>query len=172
MSGSERPWDWLPIGLYRTTPDGRFLDGNPAFARLLGVVDLSELVGRDVAAFYLDPAERLRWRERLDREGVVRDWEFTVRRQDGSLATVRDTATAVRSATGEVLHYEGAVEDVSARRESEEALRRSEAEVNQLAHALRSISEGVCVSDLEERIFFVNDAWLRIYGYSREEMLG
>jgi PAS domain S-box-containing protein len=291
VSEPARPWDWLPIGLYRTAPDGRLLDANPAFARLLGVADVRSLVGRDVSSFYVDPAERVRWREWLEREGVVRDWEFTVRRPDGSVAMVRDTATVVRAPGGEVLHYEGAVEDVSARRQSEQALRESEhflstvissvgegiivydrelryvvwnrfmeeltgvpaaqaigkraldlfphlrgaveaglhralrgetvsaqdsrffvpqtgregwvngvyaphtstsgevlgvvavvrdvtelrrreAEVNRLAHALRSISEGVCVSDLEERIYFVNDAWLRIYGYSRDEMLG
>ncbi len=292
MSASERPWDWLPVGLYRTSPDGRLLAANSAFVRILGLADVDSLVGKDVAIFYLDPADRQRWRARLEREGVVRDWEFSVRRQDGSLATVRDSATVVRAEDGSVRHYEGAIEDVSARHESEQALResehflatvissvgegvlvcdrelryrvwnhgmerltgveassilgksaleafptlrgsaveasfrralagetvevaavafavpetgregwvtaiftphtsaagevlgvvavvrditglrRTEAEVNRLAHALRSISEGVCVSDLEERIFFVNDAWLRIYGYSREEMLG
>jgi PAS domain S-box-containing protein len=69
------------------------------------------------------------------------------------------------SASGEVLGVVGVVRDVT-------ELRNSQQEVNRLAQALRSISEGVCVSDLEERIFFVNDAWLKIYGYSREEMLG
>jgi PAS domain S-box-containing protein len=292
VSPPERPWDWLPIGLYRTSPDGRLLAANAAFVRILGLADVDSSLGKDVAGFYLDPAERQRWRARLEREGVVRDWEFSVLRQDGSVATVRDSATVVRAEDGSVRHYEGAVEDVSARHHSEQALResehflatvissvgegvlvcdrelhyrvwnhamerltgveasavlgkspldafpglrgsaieasfrralagetveaaslpfavpetgregwvtaiftphtsadgevlgvvavvrditglrRTEAEVNRLAHALRSISEGVCVSDLEERIFFVNDAWLRIYGYSRDEMLG
>jgi PAS domain S-box-containing protein len=50
--------------------------------------------------------------------------------------------------------------------------KQAEKEIMMLADALKSINDGVSITDLEENIIFVNDSFLRIYGYSREELIG
>jgi PAS domain S-box-containing protein len=49
---------------------------------------------------------------------------------------------------------------------------RAEEELRRFAHALRSIGECISITDLEDRILFVNDAFVATYGYAREELIG
>ncbi len=117
----------IPVGIYRTDPDGKILAANQALAELLGYDNPEELMAAGVAsAFYSESEERRRWQETVERDGTLPDWELPLVRRDGVQIWVRDTAHAVRAADGSVRCYEGALEDVTDRRRAEEALRESE----------------------------------------------
>ncbi len=111
------------VGLYRTTPDGRILLANPAVLRMLGYSSFDQ-----VAAFDLEQGAnalsytRREFRERLEREGEIRDLEATWKRADGSLAFVRENAKVVRGNDNAVLYYEGTIEDITERKHAEDAL--------------------------------------------------
>jgi PAS domain S-box-containing protein len=105
-------FEGVPVGLYRTTPDGRVLDVNPALARMLGYPDQGSLLTMDVADLYADPQDRRRWQALMEHEGQVAGAELQFRRADGTLMWVRDTARAVRDAAGRVRYYEGSLEDL------------------------------------------------------------
>lgn len=137
----------VPIGMYRTTPQGRNLDGNPALVRMLGYQDLESLQRAEVESFYADPADRRRWQELMARDGIVQAYEARARRADGSVFWVRDSARAVHGADGKVLYYEGTWEDITERREAEQAVLETNAmlaarvaELEQLRETLRQQS--------------------------------
>jgi PAS domain S-box-containing protein len=121
----------VPVGLYRTTPDGRFLDANPALAETLGRPDVASLMATPLAEVYADPADRERWRTQLAEKGEARGFEVQIRRWDGTTGWVRHSGRAITDDDGEVIAYEGAAEDITARKAAEEALGRSEAFLSQ-----------------------------------------
>lgn len=129
----------IPIGLYETTPSGEFINANPALAKILGYPSSEALMATKVPAVYANSDDRLRWLELIEREGVVRGAELKLRHRDGHIIWVRDNARAVRDEEGRLLSFEGSLEDVTARREAEEALRQANEKLK------------VWVDDLERR---------------------
>jgi diguanylate cyclase (GGDEF)-like protein/PAS domain S-box-containing protein len=111
----------LHEGIYVSTPDGRVLEGNPAFFEMFGVSSLEEL-GR-VPDVLVDPVARERELSLLARDGAVRDYELQIRRKDGEIRTVIDTCTVCANpATGERV-FHGILIDISERKRLEEQLR-------------------------------------------------
>ena len=113
------------VGVFRASPEGHFVEGNPALARMLGYSHEAELyrlsIARDV---FVDPKECERLRARLARgpvERVLTRWK----RSDGTCLTVR---LSLRTVVGDddVTHVDGIVEDLTERLRQEEALRRTE----------------------------------------------
>jgi len=112
------------IGLYRTTPDGRILLVNPTLVRMLGYSSFDELARRNLQEEGFEPDyPRSQFRERIEREGEVKGLEAAWRRHDGSVIFVRESAKAIRGPEGTVLYYEGTVEDITERKQAEEALK-------------------------------------------------
>ncbi len=111
----------LKEGIYVSTPDGRILEGNPAFFEMFGVSSLEEL-GR-VPDLLVDLEERERELDILARDGVVRDFEFQLRRKGGEIRTVIDTAySCADPTTGEEV-YHGILIDITDRKRLEEQMR-------------------------------------------------
>jgi PAS domain S-box-containing protein len=134
----------VPVGLYRTTPDGRFLDANPALVQMLGFKDSKSLLAVTVSDLYLDPARRQRWQDLMARKGVVKGFEMQLRRTDGAIIWVVNSAQAVRGPDGQVLYYDGSLRDITPRKEAEERLRRTNRALKTLSacnHALVHATE-------------------------------
>jgi PAS domain S-box-containing protein len=117
----------LPVGVYRTTPDGCVLMANPTMLGMLGYDSLQELASRhleddDSEAGY----SRSAFREQIEREGEVRGLETAWKKRDGSLAFVRESARVVRAEDGGVLYYDGTIEDITERRRLEDQLRQAQ----------------------------------------------
>ncbi len=123
----------VPVGIYRTTPEGRILDVNRALITMLGYPDRATLLAMNATDVYARVEDRQRWRSTIERDGVIRDMEVELRRHDGSVISARESARAVCAASGRVLHYEGTLEDVTERKRAEIAQRQAE--------ALRSVTE-------------------------------
>ncbi len=113
----------LPIGVYRTSPDGRVLMANPALLRMLGYVSLAELSPRDLSQEFEPEYLRSEFRQTLQRDGEVTGLESLWKRKDGSSFYARENARAVRDESGSILYFEGTVEDVTSRRRVEEECR-------------------------------------------------
>ena len=113
-----------PLGLYRTTPDGQFIDANPALIQLLGLPDRESLFSMKATDFYKEPIDRNRWQELIKRQGVVNSYEVEIIRLDGSTIWVEDNGRAIRDATGKILYYEGSIQNINERKRTEEEFRR------------------------------------------------
>src|SRR5438045_3041569 len=115
----------MPIGLYRSRPDGFLIDANPAMIAMLGYSDRESLLATPATDLYIDMEDRIRWAEEMTRRGVVRDFEVRLRRADGELIWARDTTLARTDATGQVIHYEGVIEDITDKRSLQAQLHHS-----------------------------------------------
>ncbi len=113
----------LREGIYVTTADGQIRDANPAFLRMLGVSSLRQLRRFTAEQLLADPARRVEELAILAREGAVREFELEIRRPDGEVRTVLDTAfQRIDEATGETC-YHGILVDITERKELERRLR-------------------------------------------------
>jgi len=110
-----------PVGIYRATPEGRFLTVNPALIRMLGYGWAEEVIRLDVARdVYADPAAH----GRLIRESPQRA-EVEWKRKDGSVITVEITSHSIPAPDGQVV-YEGVVVDVTQHRTLEAQFRQAQ----------------------------------------------
>jgi PAS domain S-box-containing protein len=163
-------FEGVPIGLYRTTPAGQILDANPALVHMLGYPDRESLLAAEVTGVYVNPQDRQRWQALLEREGVVTDFEAQLCRGDGATIWVRDNARAVRDAEGRAVYYEGSLEDVTERKQVEEALAE---ERNLLRTLIDNMPDYIFVKDTESRFVTTNTAHLRTLGVETvEEVVG
>lgn len=114
-------------GIYQTLPDGRFLDANPAMARILGYESVRELTEaiRDIGQqIYQDPGTRAEHLRTLEEQGFGR-FEIQVRRKDGAAGWIFTNVRVVRDGEGKTLHYEGFAKDITERKCLEEKLRKA-----------------------------------------------
>ena len=160
-------------GIYRSTPDGKFLAANPAMALMLGYASPAELIDSctDIAHdFYADAETRGTLQSLLAAHGKVQGFEAQVFCKDRrSVIWMRENIHAVRDAGGELLYYEGSVEDITAGKRAEERLARSEEQYRVL---FESNPNPMWVYDADTyRYLAVNEAAVRHYGYTREEFL-
>lgn len=112
----------LQEGIYITNQRGEILDANPAMLEIFGVRSLRQLPKLRVADFLVEPGLRTREMDLLGRKGSVQKYELQIRRPDGQVRTVIDTAHATCDPrTGEVL-YHGIMVDITLRKRLESQL--------------------------------------------------
>ena len=117
-----------PVGIYRSSPQGRFLSVNTALVRMLGYDAAAEVLGLDMARdLYADAAERQRLVDRdTYSDRTYDDVEATWKRKDGRLLTVQLSVRAVRDHAGRVEYYETFVRDVTDQRRLQQQLLQSQ----------------------------------------------
>ncbi len=153
------------VGVY-VIQDGRFAYVNPQLAKTFGYPP-EEVIGRlgprDLTAVDDRGAVAEHIRRRVDGEVATVHYEFRGLRKDGSLLDCE--ALGARTELAGRPAIIGTLLDITDRK-------RAEAENRLLAHALRSVSQCVSVTDTEDRILFVNRAFEETYGYPEEELVG
>ena len=112
----------IPIGLYRTTPEGSILDVNPAMLEILGYPDREGLLLVESPEIYVDPDDRKQFQRLLEEKGFVHDFSVQLRRHDGRRIWVSINATIIHDSNSQNTYYEGAMADISDRKESEERI--------------------------------------------------
>jgi diguanylate cyclase (GGDEF)-like protein/PAS domain S-box-containing protein len=108
-------------GVYITNEEGAILDANPAMLAMMGVKSMEELRRIPVTEF-IEPGARAEEVRLLKRDGRIDDFELALRRPDGSVVWVLDTAYAVKHPGGESV-YRGIMRDITERRQLEQQLR-------------------------------------------------
>ncbi len=139
-------------GVFRTTPDGRFVMANQSLARMLGYDTPEQLIAERVDLerhHYVRPEARARFKQLLDTHGIVQGLEYEARHRNGSTIWLRDHARVVRDLDGTTF-YEGMVEDVTNRRRADALLdlrARQQAAVARLGQAAIAGSDLVTLLD-------------------------
>ncbi|HWC31892.1 MAG TPA: PAS domain S-box protein, partial [Actinomycetota bacterium] len=164
-------FDDAPVALYRTTPAGQLLNANRALVELLGHPDRASLMSSNMSELYVDRDDRRRWKEMVARDDALKGHEWRLRRRDGSMIWVRDTARAVRDEDGHIRFYDGAIVDVTERRLAEQALRESEARYRRLVERLPAIVYSAELDEsgrwryvspqIESMLGFAAETWVR-----------
>ena len=159
-------------GIFQTTQEGRYLSANPALARMYGYDSSQELINSisDIGKEqYIDPDDRLRFKTLLEAKEYVEGFETGVYTKQGQKVWISMNARSVRSKSGEILYYEGFAEDITKRREIEEALRKSEERYRTF---IDSASDMVFLKDDRFRNIIVNQGVLSFFGKSEREIIG
>lgn len=121
----------VPLGLFRSTQDGRILDANEALVELLGYPSRQALLEIDAHDVYEDPEDRTHIQEALEEDGLRHPFEIRMRRLNGEVFWVRENSRAVYDDDGNLLHYEGSMEDITPLKDAEEYIQRLNAELEQ-----------------------------------------
>ena len=106
-------------GIFRTTPDGHYLDANPALANIYGFSSPQELMDslRDIGRqLYVDPQRREEFMRIMRARGSVSGFESQVYRKNGDVIWISENARALFDASGTCVGYEGTVEDITERK--------------------------------------------------------
>src|SRR5215471_4048100 len=157
-----------PIGIYRSALDGRILAANTELLRLLGFDTLEELQDYDAAenGFRRNSA-RQALSEMLKERGQVKGFEYVLTRRDGSALHVSENARAIKDANAIALHYEGTVEDISARKETERAVLQSERDYRDLFEA--AAEPILIIASEDHQILHANHTARELFGMTKEE---
>ncbi len=130
-------------GIFQTTIDGRFVIVNPAMARMFGYdspEELLENISNIGEQLYVDAGRRAEFDELVRRHGFVSGFETQMYRADGSVMWASTSARVVRDDEGTVVGYEGTVEDITERKQAEQALLEiREAERRRIARELHDV---------------------------------
>lgn len=159
-------------GLYRSLPDGGWIDVNPALARIFGFASAEEMLVHTSAVratdMYVDPAHCARVLTMLQGQGRIENLRSQVRRRDGSLVWVAENGRCVRDAEGRILFFEGSMVDITAQIESETRLHQSETLYRTLVD---SSHDGVFLIQRGQTLF-ANESLAVMLGYRAEDIVG
>ena len=159
----------VPIGLYRSTPNGEIVDVNPALVRMLGYPDKDTLLAESAGRLYAAAESRDRWTAQMEATGTVSGFEAQWRRRDGTPIWVVENTYAVRNAEGVITYYEGSAEEITARREAEAKLAEEKERFEQLFAAS---PEAVVLCANDATVLRVNNEFTRLFGFTEDEAIG
>ena len=130
-------------GIFQSTPAGKFSTVNPALARMLGYASPEELIAEvnDLNhKFYVQLGRRVEFMKQLSEHGTIVNFESEVYRHDGGTIWISENVQAMRDHLGQILYYEGTLEDITARKQAEEEIHRRVADLEVLYENGLSIS--------------------------------
>ena len=163
----------LPIGAYRSSPDGLQLRANPALVHLNGYDDEGEMlaaikdIGREC---YVDPLQRRRFVELMESEGKVVNFRSEVfRHRTRERIWIRENAHAVRGSDGAIRFFEGTVEDIT---ESQRALLALSASEQRFRSMTDKAQVMTMVCDRHGNILYASDAANEMLGRQPQALRG
>jgi PAS domain S-box-containing protein len=160
------------MGIIRTTPEGRILESNIAMARICGYDSPGEMIDAytDIGAeLYVYPEERNRLGGLLENYGFTEHFETQFYRKDCSKIWISMNVRAVREPGGMIIFHEGTVEDITVRKQAEEALRATH---QRLSDIIEFLPDATFVIDDEKKVVAWNRACEEMTKIGKEEIIG
>lgn len=156
------------VGIYQTSPDGRFLRANQALADMNGYASPEEVVAaiQDVATqVYVDPSTRPRFLDLMQKQGFVRNFVVRYRRRDGEVRWASETATPVHNPDGSIAYFVGTTLDITELMRLQSALEEAEGNYRDI---YENANIGIYRSSPEGKQLRANPALVRLNGYETE----
>ncbi len=159
--------DHLPVGIYRTTVDGKIIYANLALANMLEY-SLEEIINISVKDLYVTSKERESQLKLLTKTSNTSCQEISLKTKSGNTIIARDTMTTVKDASGNIIYFDGILEDISEKKKAEEALKESQARYKILTNLT---IEGIIIHD-NGIIIDTNPAIQKMTGYDADYLIG
>jgi PAS domain S-box-containing protein len=159
-------------GIFQNTPEGRVLSANPALARMLGFDSPEQLIAErnDIEGQgYTDPAQRQEFQRALEEKGFVNNFEFQMKRRDGSTIWVSENSCVVRDGAGKALYYEGTMQDITERKNASTRLLESE---QRLAIAREAAHMGIWDWNVVTNDLVWDERMYELYGIRAQDFSG
>ncbi|MEW6194410.1 MAG: PAS domain-containing sensor histidine kinase [Bacteroidota bacterium] len=145
----------LKDAVYESTPEGKFVELNPAGMELFGINSLEELMNIDIAKeMYLHSGERENFKKVLEENGFVKNYQIDIRKRTGDVITVLETSLAIKNQEGKTIAYRGILRDIT-------ELKKNEAKMKQMLEKIRYVNEALTKS--EEKLRITNGAKDRLF---------
>jgi len=171
----------INLGIYRNTggPKGKFLQANPAIAKMCGYDSVEEFMKLAVSDIYQDPAQRAKYIEKIAKQGLVKDEILKLKRKDGTTFLGSVTAKVKYDNNGDIVWIDSAMEDVTKQKGSEEKLREAKRHLEveamntkKFLQAVENSSVATIITTPEPSIVYANPAWEQLTGHTEAEVLG
>jgi len=116
----------INIGVYRNTigPNGMFIEINPAFVKMFGYNNKEEVLALNVADLYIKPEERVRFNDKIQKNGFVKNEEVLLKKKNGDEIYCSVFAAAVFDKKGNFKYFDGVIEDITERKNALEQIKK------------------------------------------------
>ncbi len=160
--------DHLPVGIYRTTVEGRILYANSALARMLEYT-LDEILNMSVYDFYFNRKERNAEIDMLaDKDQNTIKQIIHLKTRNNKEIIVEDTVKVVKDKSNKVIYFDGILEDITEKKKAEDALKESQARYKILTDLT---IEGIIIHD-KGVVIDINPSAHKLTGYSLDFIKG
>jgi len=165
-----RLFENVGVGVYISSKKGSFLNANRALLDMLGYEDKAEFLGIDIKQdLYVNPEDRKKFQEMIERHGKVVDYVVAFKRKDGTSIPVLLTANVRMSQTGNILGYEGICVDQSQRQQMEKKLKEA---YDFLDNTIQSSPNAIMCTDMNGNIIMWNHGAEETLGYKASDVIG
>ncbi len=159
-------------GIFQTTPEGGYINVNPALARIYGFASPAELIEhfKDIKnQLYVEPGRRDDFTKIMRERREVTNFESQIRKKDGEIIWITENARAVFDENRDIAYYEGTVTDITERKRAEEALEVQRARFSRL---FANSPQAIALIDLNRNVVDCNKAFENLFGYRAEDIKG
>ncbi len=153
-------------GIFQSTLDGKVINANPAFAKILGYRNPDELISSvyDIRhQHYAHPDKRDEYLKILKKDKVIKSYEVQFKKKDNSIIWVSLNAISINDSLGDIHHIEGLAQDITEKKKAETELQR-------LSTAVEQVAENITITDTKGKIKYVNPAFEKSIGYNLKEV--
>ncbi len=188
-------FDNAVMGIFQSAPEGRYMNVNPALARLFGYPTPEEMMAdiQDIDhEIYVNPEDRTKLKNLFASQGNVQGFQVECKRKDGSQFWISITGTGIRDHAGGILYYEGTIEDITQQKQAELELQKYRDDLEELVatrtaelasagerikineerygFALEASRDGLWDWDIKNSKGYFNPSYYRMLGYEPEEL--
>ncbi len=113
-------------GIFQITPTGQYLSLNPSMSRILGYekpISALQDIKNANKEIYVNPKDRNHMLNKLMQEGSLSNFETQIRNKNGDILWINENARAVKDHNDQILYFEGSIEDITIRKETEMVLK-------------------------------------------------
>lgn len=166
----KRLFEHAGCGVFISSKEGKFLNINTTFLKMLGYVNRDNFLAMDIARdLYLKPEDRKKFMDIVEKNGRVVDYEAEWRRRDGHRIQVLLTCHVRYDAKGNVLGYEGIVIDQTQRKIMQEEMKKA---LNFLDQTINCSVNAIMAADLKGEVLIWNQGAEEVFGRSADEVIG
>lgn len=156
----------ITIGLYQTSPEGEIFSANPALLKMLQFNTFEELSKKElIKSSYVNQLKHDEFKAILTEKGEITDFESQWYTKNGDIITVREGARAVKDENGDIYRYDGFVQNIT-------DLKKGEERIYKLNKAINDSRDVIFYTDSHGIITYVNNEFIKLYGYTEEEVIG
>jgi two-component system NtrC family sensor kinase len=163
-------FEHMATGVFISSKEGKFLNANQSLLDMLGYKSKEEFLNIDLPQdLYVRPEDRDTFKEMMERDGRVIDYEVEFKRQDGSTIPILLTGHARYDQQGDIIGYEGLNVDLSQRKLMEKELKEAYDFMNKI---VQSSPDSITATDMKGNILIYNQAAEETLGYRANEVIG
>jgi PAS domain S-box-containing protein len=152
--------------IYVTTREGEIVDANQSMIDLFGYCR-EEIIGLNARKTYVDPEDRRKFQQQIEREGFVRDYEIKLRKKDGAGMECLLTATVRRADDGTIVGYQGIIRDIT---EHKQVLNELRTEKQRFQTLSENAPFGMVMIDKAGAFRYINPKFRELFGYDLNDV--